>query len=106
MGFKCKMEENEDKRSDDPSVSAIQEPPQSVENNNSLLQTDRENHSPVQSTEFLQLTGDITLTGCFICVVVMFYGSAGGTFEDRYGGRKHNLEHRESKHTMLSAKYW
>ena len=39
-------------------------------------------------------------------VVHGYFGSAGGTFKDRYGGHKHNLEHRESKHTSLSAKYW
>ena len=29
-----------------------------------------------------------------------------GTFKQRYNGHKFNLEHRESKHTTLSAKYW
>ena len=39
-------------------------------------------------------------------VVLRYFGSAGGTFKDRYGGHKYNLDHRESKHTALSAKYW
>ena len=39
-------------------------------------------------------------------VVHGYFGSTEGTFKQRYNGHKFNLEHRESKHTTLSAKYW
>ena len=39
-------------------------------------------------------------------VVHGYFGSTEGTFKTRYNGHKFNIEHRESKHTTLSAKYW
>ena len=35
-----------------------------------------------------------------------YFGSTEGTFKQRYNGHKFNLEHKESIHTTLSAKYW
>ena len=39
-------------------------------------------------------------------VVHGYFGSTEGTFKTRYNGHEFNIEHKESKHKTLSAKYW
>ena len=57
-------------------------------------------------TGMMEVESDNPDQGPIIPVVRDYFGSAEGTFKTRYNGHKFKIEHRETKRSNLSAKYW